>query len=238
VRVALAMAVLMVLGAACVPAPAAVERKVDRLPVVIVPGFELTCGQNSRDWDAWVDALVDDGVPRSWVSVFNYDTCRPPEEITEELGERVRAVVAATGAPRVRIIAHSLGSILSRWCMRFGECAGLVDTHLSLAPANHGTIWANLCPVAFWHRSCGAMTPDGPFLAALNADDETWGDTRYVTASSWCDLAIVPSVWGTLEGAENHTLARCVEHSAWKVDPAAVTWGVATLAGRAVPPLA
>jgi hypothetical protein len=236
------VAVTMAVGVitSCVPAPNVVQRDPKRtlpLPVLVIGGFEFSCRQDPNDWTAWVDAIAWDR-PGSVVEHFTFDPCRSVIEAADRLGDRVDELLARTGAPAVQIVGHSQANLVVRWCIRFGSCGDRVDTLLGLAAANHGTIWGGFCPLAFWTTpGCSAMTPDGPLLRALNADDETWGNTRYVTASSWCDYTIVPSISGVLVGAENHTLSRCVGHSEWKTDPSAIAWGVDTLAGRSVTPL-
>ena len=229
------VALVVAVVAGCVPtnftrSPA--DKTARSLPVIVLGGFEFSCNQLAGDWDPWINAIRAD---RAGVSVehFRFDPCAPVEAAASRLGQRVQELLAITGAPAVQVIAHSQGSLVARWCIRFGTCGGRVDTLVGLAAANHGTIWANVCPLAFWAvAGCSAMTPDGPFQRAINADDETWGTTRYVTASSWCDLTVVPSTSAVLEGAQNHTLTRCVGHTEWKTDPAAIAWGVQTLAGE------
>lgn len=237
---ALVALVALITVTACAPAPGAVSHDSGSklpLPVLIIGGFEFNCVQDPADWDAWAVALRADR-PAAEIGSFVYDPCVDVRTSARQLADRIDAVLGRTGAPAIQIVAHSQANLVVRWCIRFGRCAGRVDTLVGVAAANHGTIWANLCPVIPWFvEGCSAMTPDGPILRALNDGDETWGATRYVTASSWCDLAIVPSTSAVMDGAENVTLQRCVGHSEWKWDPAAVAWGVEILSGRPVAPL-
>jgi len=109
-----------------------------------------------------------------------------------------------------------MGALSTRWCIRFGECAGRVAEVVTLAGANHGTIWAAACGLAFWSPSCADMEPGSPMLERLN-DDETPEGVGWETWVSFCELAIVPRESTFLDGAVNHDLTdECVDHSGWK----------------------
>lgn len=216
----IALAVTAVAG--CAPAPGAspagsVGAPGDRpRPVVIVPGFELACVTNRTDWDQWRDAFVARGLPDSHVRVAFYDTCQPNLDTAAMIGRVVDELRARTGADKVNVVAHSMGALPTRWCIRFGSCAGKVAQVVTLAGANHGTIWAAACPLQFWGRSCSDMQPGSPMLTRLNADEAPAG-VVWETWVSACELVIVPRESAFLAGAVNHDLTdECVDHSGWK----------------------
>jgi len=198
-------------------APVTVETA-HRHPVILVPGFEFDCAPRQGDWNKWVSAAQRRGFDDSDFIVMRPDPCTANVDTAAALGQLVDHVLATTGDTQVDIVAHSMGSLAARWCIRFGSCAGKVDKFMGLAAANHGTIWANLCAVLFWSHSCGDMAPASTMLTDLNAVDETWGDTRYATINSWCDLTIVPFTSTFLDGADNQIDLRCLGHSDWKKD--------------------
>ncbi|MFN8050774.1 MAG: hypothetical protein U0Q22_05030 [Acidimicrobiales bacterium] len=196
-----------------------------RRPIVITHGWQFFCGGEDADtWKTWIDDAHARGYAANEVAVFTYDTCRPNSEAIEGFGKLVDDVLARTGAAKVNVIAHSMGSLVARACIRFGRCAGKVDKLMSVAGANHGTVWANVCELAFWSASTCDMKPDGPFLATLNQGDETWGDTDYVTMISWCDLTIVPFTSAHLDGALNIVTDRCLSHTDWRTDQIGANW--------------
>ena len=209
------------LAGACAPAPPAARatQSRERHPVVIVHGFQVFCGtETNATWRTWIDESLLRGYRRGDVSVFEYDSCARNEASIAGLAQYVDQLMARTGATKVNIIAHSVGSIISRACIRFGGCAGKVDKLISIAGANHGTIWGWACPIAIWAPTCGDAAPDSERLRTLNADDETWGDTKYVTLVSWCDLTIVPFTGTALAGAINIVSDRCIGHTDWRTD--------------------
>lgn len=187
-------------------------------PIIVVPGFEFDCAPRTGDWARWITAAAARGFDDRYFIIMRPDPCAPNTETASALGALVDRVLAATGDTHVDIVAHSMGSLAARWCIRFGSCAGKVDKYMGLAAANHGTIWANLCAVLFWSHSCGDMAPASTMLAALNEGDETWGDTKYATVNSWCDLVIVPFTSTFMVGADNRFDPRCIAHSDWKKD--------------------
>ena len=197
-----------------------------RHPVVFIHGFQLQCGSESPSvWKEWTDEAARRGYRPDEIGFFQYDTCRQDQFAVLDFGAFVQDILRRTGATKVDIVAHSLGSAIARSCIRFAGCAGRVDKFDSVAGANHGSIWGDFCGIAFWTRSACDMNPDSAFLQAVNAGDETWGDTQYVTMVSWCDLTIVPYTSVALEGAvANIVTPRCVSHTDWRSDPAAAQW--------------
>jgi triacylglycerol lipase len=196
-----------------------------RHPIVITHGWQFFCGSEDADtWKTWIDAAQARGYADDEVAVYSYDTCGSNADAIKGFGELVDRVRKETGSDQVNVIAHSMGSLVARACIRFGSCAGKVDKFLSMAGANHGTVWANFCELAFWSKSTCDMKPDGPFLAKLNADDETWGDVDYTTMISWCDLTIVPFTSAHLDGALNIVTDRCLTHTDWRDDTTAAEW--------------
>ncbi len=217
----------LIMTAGCTSAPSAAGggsgasatvETTHRHPVILVPGFEFDCAPRHGDWNKWITAAHVRGFADSEFIVMRPDPCAPNVDTAAALGRLVDQVLAATGDTEVDIVAHSMGSLAARWCIRFGSCAGKVDKFMGLAAANHGTIWANLCAVLFWSHSCGDMAPDSTMLTDLNAGDETWAETRYATIDSWCDLTIVPFTSAFLDGADNMLDPRCLGHSDWKLD--------------------
>lgn len=215
-----ALVALILVG--CAPAPGAsppTARAVpasERLPVVIVPGWEIFCVTRQTDWDEWTAALVRRGLPEDHVRVAFYDTCQSNLETAAMIGRTVDELLARTGAERVNLIAHSMGAIPTRWCVRFGSCAGRVDQVVTLAGANHGTVWAAACALQFWATSCADMQPESSMLAQLNTDESPDG-VGWETWTSPCELVILPRESAFLDGAVNHDLVDdCVDHSGWK----------------------
>lgn len=205
--------------------------------MIILDGWQLDCRRAGlAAWKTWTAEATRRRSAAGEITFFAYDSCQPNSVASAAFGRFVEDTLARTGAPRVDVIAHSMGSLIVRSCIRFGRCDGRIDQFLSLAGPNHGTVWAGLCGLAFWSQSTCDMNPDGPFLAGLNAGDETWGDTEYVTMISWCDLTVVPFTSAALDGAVNIVSDRCVSHTDWLKDAQAADWTFDWFGGEPVRP--
>ena len=205
----------------------------DHLPVLIVPGWALQCRQGpAAEWDPWTRALTTAGWTDGEVEVLDYDTCAPATTTAERVASAVQTLRERTGANRVSIVAHSMGAISARWCIRFGSCAGKVAQVVTLSGANHGTFWAQFCGLQYWSQGCGDLKADSAALSKLNEGDETPDDAiAWQTWVSKCELVIVPRQSAALDGAENHDVTdRCVYHDDWKRDLPTIKSVVADLA--------
>jgi pimeloyl-ACP methyl ester carboxylesterase len=104
----------------------------------------------------------------------------------------VRAVLAYTGAKRVDIVGHSLGVTLAREWMRQDNAYHVVRHLVAIDGPNHGIVDCSPSPLNYFALpALGGFMPDSaicseygsdhtPFLARLNAKDETPGPTKYL----------------------------------------------------------
>jgi pimeloyl-ACP methyl ester carboxylesterase len=107
-----------------------------------------------------------------------------------DLAAFVKAVLAYTGAPRVDLIAHSLGVTIARGMLaQHPELAEVVEDFVAIAGANHGTtacrrLW--LVWIIGWRdfMGCNELVPGSDWLQSLNGpsgEKEAPGPTRYLT---------------------------------------------------------
>jgi triacylglycerol lipase len=171
-------------------------------PVVFVHGWLA----NADVWAPMVDRFEAAGFPGDRLHTWSYGSDRSNEEIAAALAEEVERTLAATRAERVDLVAHSMGSLSSRWYLARLGGTEHVDAWVSLGGPNHGMELGE-CP----NRSCDDMQIGSRFLAELNAGDETPGDVRYATWRSPCDTVIDPDTSVALDGAAN-TRTACLSH--------------------------
>jgi hypothetical protein len=178
-------------------------------PIVFVHGWN----DDSSSFDTMLGRFEADGFPSDRLFAFDYDDEASTATVTAPLlDEYVQDVLAETGAPEVDIVAYSMGSLSSRWCIAFGGCADVVDDWVSLGGPNHGTLWSNFCAI-ITPVGCGDMAQSSPVVTALNAGDETPGDlVSWSTFRTTCDAVIVPSESTELAGATNTVLPGCLSH--------------------------
>lgn len=185
--------------------PAAVARN----PVVFVHGYNADPGV----WGSLRADLRADGYADSELFSFGYDT-HQSVSVNEVLSGRLAAYVDGvrrqTGAARVDLVAHSFGSLVTRWYVKFGGGGPYVERWVSLAGPNRGTSTAWAC--ALWDQACRDMTPGSYVVKNLNSGDETPGTVRYATFWSNCDEVVNPDDSVPLTGAAN-TPVGCLKHN-------------------------
>ncbi|MFE2551004.1 esterase/lipase family protein [Streptomyces sp. NPDC059355] len=176
-------------------------------PVVFIHGYNADPGV----WGGLREDLRAAGYADSELFSWGYDTHRSVNEVVAgQLGAYVDQVRRQTGAAKVDIVAHSLGSLVGRWYVKFGGGTATVDHWVSLAGPNHGTSTAWAC--ALWDQACRDMTPGSYVVKNLNAGDETPGAVRYATFWSNCDEVVNPDDSVPLAGATN-TPVGCIKHN-------------------------
>ena len=176
-----------------------------RSPILFVHGWS----SSGAIWGTMIDRFIAEGYSPGELFNWSYDTSKSNVTTALALKAKVDEIRATTGAGRVDIVTHSMGSLSARYYIRDlgGDVA--VDEFVSLGGPNHGTNTALLCNQA----SCIEMRPNSSFLNGLNETDETPGKTvRYATFWSACDGVINPQKSTILSGASN-TQTACIDHS-------------------------
>ncbi|GAA2718328.1 MULTISPECIES: triacylglycerol lipase [Streptomyces] len=212
-------------GAAQARGPAAAPREAAAAgrPVVFVHGRNADAGV----WNSMIARFRAAGTPGDRLFAWSYDTAQPTNEVTAGLlAQYVDAVLRRTGASQVDIVAHSLGSLPSRWYVKFGGGRATVRHWVSLAGPNHGTGIALLC--ALWDQGCKDMTPGSYVLTHLNSGDESPGSVDYTVLWSPCDETMLPQNSPQLQGAHN-VRTTCLKHNDLLTDAAVAAKVRATL---------
>lgn len=183
--------------------------KVTHDPILFVHGWNAS----STTWSTMVSRFKTDGWTSAELVNWSYDFRQSNATTAALIQQKVDSMLRVTGAAKVDIITHSMGTLSARYYVRNLGGDGKVDALVSLGGANHGTTTASLC----FDTSCFEMRPNSTFLNALNATDETWGSPRYATWWSDCDEVINPHSSVLLTGAVN-TQTACISHSALHED--------------------
>ncbi|MFI0980740.1 esterase/lipase family protein [Streptomyces sp. NPDC021093] len=205
----LAVVVALFLPAATVHAQApARSTDATRIPVVFVHGYNADPGV----WGALREDFKADGYTEAELFSFGYDTHQSVNEaLSGELAAYVQSVKQQTGASRVDLVAHSFGSLVTRWYAKFDPAGQSSVAHwVSLAGPNHGTSTAWAC--ALWDQACRDMTPGSYVQKRLAEGDETPGAVHYATWWSNCDEVINPDDSVPLTGAVNNAVG-CLDHN-------------------------
>jgi triacylglycerol lipase len=180
-------------------------------PILFVHGWS----ESASLWNTMISRFEKDGYPKSYLSAYSYNTSQSNKvDAEKEVKSHVESLLKTTGASKVDIISHSMGSLNTRWYIKFDGGESKVDDWVSLGGPNHGTETANACS---FQVSCQEMQVGSQFLSELNAGDETPGIVNYGTWWSPCDEIINPDESVILSGATNHKTA-CMSHTALTTD--------------------
>lgn len=178
-------------------------------PVILVHGF-LGAGWN---WEIFKARLQADGFNNVFtIDLANFATGTTPA-LAGQLKAKVDQVLAQTGASQVDIIGHSKGGLVSRYYMKTLGGHPKVAHYVSLGTPQYGTIAGNLAAMfgCAGLPACAEMTTNSAFLTALNAGDDTPGNTKYTAIYTVMDELVQPYFNARLEdGAVNIKLqAKC-----------------------------
>ncbi len=176
-------------------------------PVVLVHGVN----GSSANYKVMIQRLVADGWPKGMLFTIDF----PDPKWGCNLGNAkiveavVKQVLVKTGASRVDLVAHSMGTLSTRYFMKNLGGHKLVDTYLTLGGMHHGLTSPCLSPldVCVWKELCAS----GPFMTQLNKAPATPGKSRWVSIYGTADKT-VPNSSSKLTGAENIEL-KGVAHS-------------------------
>ncbi|MFF5705553.1 esterase/lipase family protein [Streptomyces sp. NPDC012794] len=198
-------AVLLAMAAFAAPAAAAPAPSSPPDPVVFVHGWN----SDGTAWNIMADRFRSDGWPADRLHQWTYPSSQSNTTTASRLADTIDRVLASTGADKVDVVTHSMGSLSSRHYLKDLGGDAKVDAWVSLAGPNHGTETARWCG----GPACVEMRPGSAFLQALNSGDETPGATRYATWWSSCDGIVSPVTSVALTGAVN-TQTPCLRHQA------------------------
>jgi len=175
-------------------------------PVVFVHGVN----GGSANYATMIGRLIADGWPEDFL--FAFDAADPAwgcnVDNAEAIHLLVEHVMAVTGEGRIDLVAHSMGTLSSRYYVKNLGGQDRVNTYVTLGGMHHGLTspcWSPVRP-CIWEELCAT----GAFIAQLNADPATPGELNWVSIYGTAD-STVPNSSSQLDGAENIALEG-VEH--------------------------
>jgi pimeloyl-ACP methyl ester carboxylesterase len=167
------------------PEPA-VDRDPTRPAVLLIHGYMC----NRAVWREWLPRISD----AANVATLNLEPVFGPiEGYAERIAQAVERLRAASGAPRVTIVAHSMGGLATRAYLRRHGAAAVAQV-ITLATPHHGTVFARLG----LGRNARQMRPGSDFLQALNGTNEP---VPFTCIAAGDDNLIVPRSSPLLPGA-------------------------------------
>jgi hypothetical protein len=178
------------------------------LPVLLVHGVNGA----AENYDVMVENLVAAGWPREAVYAYTFDDpswgCNLDNAFS--ISEWVEDILAETEQPRINLVAHSMGTLSSRYFVKNLGGTALVNTYATLGGMHHGL--ESSCSPDFPFKPCiwTEICTTGEFVTQLNEPPSTPGDLHWVSIYGTADESI-PNWSSHLDGAENIVMPG-VEH--------------------------
>jgi triacylglycerol lipase len=170
------------------------------LPILFVHGIN----GSAADWDTVRARLADDGWPAERLYARTFDD---PEwgcnvDNAAAIDGWVDAILADSGADAIQLVAHSMGTLSSRYFVKNLQGTERVHRYVTLGGMHHGL--ASSCSPDFPFKPCvwEEICSRGELVTQLNADPATPGDLEWISIYGTADTT-VPNTSSILEGAEN-----------------------------------
>ncbi|HEY7068617.1 MAG TPA: alpha/beta fold hydrolase [Acidimicrobiales bacterium] len=195
-------------------APATAQTARD--PILFVHGYS----GNAGNWSTMISRFQAAGYSSNQLMAITYNSASSNTTIANQVRTAANTLRSRTGAAKIDIVAHSMGSLSTRYYLKNLGGSSVVDDWVSLGGPNHGTTSALAC-IAI-SLGCIDMVAGSVFLLGLNAGDESPGATSYATIWSACDGVILPATSTPISGANNVQVG-CVNHLALLTDSGVFT---------------
>lgn len=176
-----------------------IEPDAQGVPVLLVHGY----GCNSGYWRYLIPRLERNFI--SYASIDLEPVGGPIDGYVPAFQRAVEDLCAATGAPRIAIVAHSMGGLVARAWMR-AHGSGRVARVITLGSPHHGTglaqfgLGANAAQMRRVHgAACG-------WLCELAASEDAERRALITSIFSHHDNIVSPQTSSVLEGARNIAL--------------------------------
>ena len=168
-------------------------------PVLLLHGY----GCNSGYWAQLVPML--DAARISHAAVDLEPVLGAIEDYLPIVERAVASLRAKTNAPKVVIVAHSMGGLVARAYLR-SHGAGCIEHVFTMGTPHHGTSLANMGVgrnALQMRRSSAAQAPESPWLRELAAAEGA--ETRAMITSIYThhDNIVAPQTSSRLPGARN-----------------------------------
>jgi len=163
-------------------------------PVLLIHGIDDT----AQVFDAMRPRLASAGFEVDAIDMVPSNGDVSLAVLAGQIADRVEALSRRTGAPKVDLVAFSLGGIASRYYLQRLGGVERVQRFITLSTPHHGTLTGFLR----WNPGATELRLGSPFLADLNRDwDQTARKLQVTTIWTPFDLMIVPTTSSQLPGA-------------------------------------
>lgn len=159
------------------------QQSTGRIPVLLVPGYA------EPSWYFMYGIyrnLVKAGWPVEGINLFpNFASA---QEQAAKVKAKVEAMMKKYGSPRINLVVHSFGGLISRYYIQELGGSQVVENLVTVATPHLGTYTAYLGP----GESAVQLRPESEFIRQLNAQGFTRPPVRYTSIWSNLDEIVIP----------------------------------------------
>lgn len=173
-----------------------------QLPILFVHGIN----GEAANFDALKQRLVDDGWAADMLYAYTFENAGQTGcnvDHAADIEGWVNDILTTNAVDKVNVIAHSMGTLSSRYFVKMMGGTDKVARFITLGGMHHG-LSSSCAGVGLPFAPCtwAELCETGDFIANLNAAPATPGELHWVSIAGTADTT-VPNASSHLEGAEN-----------------------------------
>jgi pimeloyl-ACP methyl ester carboxylesterase len=160
--------VLTVIGVGFLATPADAKHVSNMRPMVFVHGY--TGSAQQFEWQAM--RFAGNGYPQNYLNAFEYDSpnyATTAPAVLAALDARIDAILAATGADKVELLGHSLGTFVSQSYLSNPARAAKVAHYVNLDGAGATALPGGVPTLALWAEF--RFVPGSPIPTIVGAEN-------------------------------------------------------------------
>lgn len=192
-----------------------------QLPILFVHGIN----GEAANFDALKARLVTDGYPANLLYAYTFENAGQTGcnvDHAASIQGWVNEIMTANGVDKINVVAHSMGTLSSRYFVKMMGGADKVERFITLGGMHHG-LTSSCAGMSLPFAPCtwAELCETGAFITSLNAAPATPGELYWVSIAGTSDTT-VPNASSHLDGAENITIPS-ITHTGLLDDPATYT---------------
>jgi triacylglycerol lipase len=176
-----------------------------QLPILFVHGIN----GEAANFDALKQRFVTDGYPENLLYAYSFENagqtgCNVGH--AADIEGWVNDILTTNGVDKVNVIAHSMGTLSSRYFLKMMGGTDKVERYITLGGMHKG-LSSSCAGVGLPFAPCtwAELCETGTFIGNLNAAPATPGELYWVSIAGTADTT-VPNASSHLDGAENLTI--------------------------------